>query len=406
MVYIITKESFPNGMAATNRIKCYAKALKLAGIKCEILICTRTEVYGKEIRNTKGKGDFEGIPFRYIGNTPLRGSNVFYRKLNDWIDKEKTLAYLRKHLQPKDVVLFYLSRDVQYILRLINVIHGKGAVCTCDLGELPYGTGAETRTAVRNRSITLHRQIPLMDGILPISHSLAELARMHANANCVIDIIPIMVDYKQYDLDHNPDKKEIPFIFHAGTLYEQKDGILGMIKAYGIALRQSREDFNFICTGEVEHSPHAKEIRQLVKKYQLEDRLKFVGYLSEKELKKYLSKAILVIINKYKTQQNYYCFSSKLGEYLAAGIPVIITWFGEAMRFLQDGISAYIVEPGNVNMLAEKILHVIEHLEERKLIGENGKVVCKKHFDYRIYANILKRHIDRLISNQQMIRNL
>ncbi len=401
MVYIITKEPFPNGMAATNRIKCYAKALKLAGIKCEILICTRTEVYGKKTRNTKGKGDFEGIPFRYMGKTPLRRSNVFHRKLNDWIDKEKTLVYLKKHLRQNDIVLFYLSRDVQYILKLINLIHKKRAVCTCDLGELPYGTGAETRTAIRNRSTTLHKQFPLMDGILPISHSLAEIARMHANDKCIIDIIPIMVDYEQYDLEHNSDKKEVPYIFHAGTLYEQKDGILGMIEAYGIAIQQSKGIFNFICTGEMEHSPHAKEIQQLVKKYQLENRLKFVGYLSEEELKKYFSKAILVVINKYKTQQNYYCFSSKLGEYLAAGIPVITTCFGEAMRFLQDRISAYIVEPENVNMLAEKILYAIEHSEERKLIGENGKVICRKHFDYRIYANDLKRHIDKLISNQQ-----
>lgn len=398
-VYILTRESFPNGMAATNRIKCYAKALSQAGIECEILICTRTEVYGKKIKNTQGEGNFEGIPFRYIGNTPLRARNIFHRKLNDWIDKARTLIYLKKRLHPKDVVLLYCEWGVRYVLRLIDLSHKKGAVCTCELGELPYGTGAETRTAVRNRSITLHKQFPLMDGILPISHPLAELARRHANPHCAIDIIPIMVDYSQYALERNPTGKETSYIFHAGTLYEQKDGILGMIEAYGMALRQSGADFKFICTGKIEQSPHAKEIRQLIRKYQLGNKLIFVGYLSEEELKTYLGGAALAIINKYKTQQNCYCFSSKLGEYLAAGIPVIITRFGEAIRFLQDGMSAYIVEPENVNMLAEKIVHAIGHPEERKRIGENGRLVCKKSFDYRNYVDCLKRHIDRLASS-------
>lgn len=395
-VYIITKEPFPNGMAATGRIKCYAKALKLADIECEILICTRTEVYGKEIKNTEGTGDFEGILFRYIGNTPLRARNIFRRKLNDWMDKERTLSYLRKHLRPKDVVLFFFTQDVRYILRLIKMIHKKSATCTCDLGELPYGTKAETKFAVHNRSITLHKQFPGMDGILPISHSLAELARAHAHTDCVINIVPIMVDYKQYESKYYSDNKEIPYIYHAGTLYEQKDGILGMIEAFGIALQRSKKEFYFVCTGKMDQSPHSKEIQQLIRKYHLEDKFVFTGYLNEEELKQYHCKAALAIINKYRTQQNRYCFSSKLGEYLAAGIPVIITRYGEAMRFLKDGSSAYIVEPEDVEALAEKIVYAIEHLDERKSIGKNGQIVCRRYFDYPIYADLLKCHIAKL----------
>lgn len=396
MVYIVTKEPFPNGMAATGRIKCYVKALKQAGIDCEILICTRTEVYGKNIKNTEGTGCFEGIPFHYIGDTPLRAKNVFRRKLNDWIDKERALSYLRKKLQPKDVVILFFTRDVRYILRMIKVIHKKGAFCTCDLCELPYGTREETMQAVRNRAITLRKQFPQMDGILPISHTLAELSRAHAHTDCVIDIVPIMVDYKQYESEYCPDNSKIPYIYHAGTLYEQKDGVLGMIEAFGMALQRSKKDFRFICTGKKEESPHSNEISQLIKKYRLEDKLIFTGYLSEEELRQCYRKAALAIINKYKTQQNRYCFSSKLAEYLATGIPVIITRYGEAMRFLKDGSSAYIIDPENVEALAEKIVYAIENPDERKRIGRNGQIVCRQFFDYPIYAGLLKNHITKL----------
>ena len=96
-VYIVTKEPFPNGMAAVNRIKCYAKALIGQGISCEVLIFTRTERYGQTPRNTIGKGvTDEGIPFRYIGGTPIRGKNVLIRKIHDRLDKWNTLRFLKK----------------------------------------------------------------------------------------------------------------------------------------------------------------------------------------------------------------------------------------------------------------------------------------------------------------------
>lgn len=37
-VYILTGEPFPNGVAATNRIKCYAWAIKEGGLNCEVVI--------------------------------------------------------------------------------------------------------------------------------------------------------------------------------------------------------------------------------------------------------------------------------------------------------------------------------------------------------------------------------
>jgi hypothetical protein len=37
-VYIVTKQGFPNGMAATSRIKGYARAIHDGGVECEVII--------------------------------------------------------------------------------------------------------------------------------------------------------------------------------------------------------------------------------------------------------------------------------------------------------------------------------------------------------------------------------
>lgn len=403
-VYIVTKEPFPNGMAAVNRIKCYAKAITEQGVECEVLIFTRTEKYGKAPRNMSGKGvSDEGIPFCYIGGTPLRGENVFIRQINDRLDKWNTLRILKRNLCPGDVVFMYFE-DVNFSLRLIKVAHSKGAVAVRDLCELPYGTGKETATAVQRRRKTLEKQLPLLDGIIPISDALLHLAQKYANKHCLFLKVPIMVDYEKYALEDKSSEAEIPYIFHSGTLYEQKDGILGMIIAIGQAVANSSKPFMFISTGTLEGSPHEEKIRSLIDRYNLKDKILFTGYLSIEELRDYLSKASLVIINKYRTQQNLYCFSTKLGEYLAAEKPVIITNVGEAMNWL-DNQTAYIVEPNDIENLSEKIVYALQHENESLEKARRGNDLCKKYFDYRTWGEPIYAFMNNIITKKNMLCN-
>ena len=388
-VYILTREPFPNGMAATNRIKCYAKAILEKGVPCEVLICTRTEVYGKPPKNTIGEGFFENIPYKYIGGTPLRGSNIILRQINDRKDMVQTMLYLFKHLRKGDIVLGFLNASPYYINAIINIAYLKKAKYVRELCELPYGTSQETAKKIKLRKFTLTQLFPKCNGFIAISDALVALAEKYKRANAKILKVPILVDFEKYCIADKSNEVDIPYIFHSGTLYEQKDGILGMIEAFGIALRQIQFPIRFISTGKIENSPHKEAIYKLIEKYQLKDKILFTGYLSENELKDYLSKASLVIINKYDTQQNKYCFSTKLAEYLAASKPVIITKVGEAMNWLTDNKDAYIVETQRTDALAEKIVEAFTDVQKRHAIAENGFKTCKSCFDYRNYSKQL-----------------
>lgn len=389
-VYIITNEPIPNGLAATNRIKCYAKALIQAKIQCEILVFTRTEIYGRKPKNIEGKGVFESIPYRYIGGTPLRSKNIIIRQINDIRDKLALILYLLINIREGDIVLSFCGGNVDFINEVIKIVHRKGAKFVRELCELPYGTSVETSVKRKLRQKTLQKQFPICDGFIAISQELVLLANDYKSSFAKVIKIPILVDYEKYDIPDMSSESKCSYIFHSGTLYEQKDGILGMIQAFGIASMKLSFPIYFISTGEIDKSPHALEIRNLIKKYNLEDKLYFTGYLTDDELKKYLSEASLVIINKYRTQQNRYCFSTKLAEYLAAGKPLIITNVGEAVKWLKNDESAYIIEPENIELLSDKILEAFMDKEKRYSIGMKGKEVAQHSFDYRNYGMIMK----------------
>lgn len=394
-VIIVTGEPFPNGMAATNRVKCFARAIKAGGIDCEVVIFQRTEL-PNEIHNPLACGIYNGIPYHYVGSTNKRHRIRYFRPFFDYIDKWRMSGYLRHNLSNGDVLFLYMGGRVELMLRYMKVARKKGAYCVRDLCELPYGTGAETEKTIKLRKKTIEKQFPQIDGIISISDALLNLARSYTLPSCKYIKVPIMVEYEHYGINEKKMDKDIPFIFHAGTLFQQKDGILGMVEAFGIAKQRIDIPIKYILTGNINASSHPEELRYLIEKYRLDDSIEFVGYLNRDQIKEYLTSASLVISNRPKSKQDYYGFSTKLGEYLASGTPLLMTRWGEAVNWLENGKSAYIVEPEDTTALADTIVHVFTHPEESRKVGLAGQEVCRKCFDYRNWSRPLVDFFNQL----------
>lgn len=190
--------------------------------------------------------------------------------------------------------------------------------------------------------------------------------------------VPIM---SEGDLNGDDFTEEMPpYIFHSGTLYEQKDGICGMLRAFGIACKNNECKLHYYLTGELKDSPHSKELERIISEYDIKDRVHFLGYIDAVTLRKYQKNATMAIINKYDTQQNRFCFSTKLSEYLSFSTPVITTTVGEANNYLKDGVNAYVVETHKPELIAEKITHIINNPNEAHRIGKEGYKLTQKEF--------------------------
>ncbi len=385
-VYIVSEVNFPNGMAPTGRIKCLAKAMKLAGADVLIIAYKRTESPWRTIQNTCGSGYIDGIPYMYIGGNTVRSRIPILNRLIDYVDRRRLLRYLSNHLKPNDIVYMYERNCWEYSVVLAETVHSKGAYYVKELCELPYGNMRVTEDMKKKREKAFKYEYPLVDAVLPISDSLMDIAKRYCSAKCKYLKVPILVDFDHFTLLERAAESDFPYIFHSGTLTEQKDGILGMIEAFGKVVNSSHPELRFISTGSYEKSVHSKAILELINKYHLKDKIIFLGYISYEQLKDYLSKATMVIINKYQNEQNTYCFSTKLAEYLAASKPVIISDYGEAANWLKDKESAILFPAGNKAALVKSIEYVLDYQSECKTMGKKGQEVCRNNFDYKVWG--------------------
>ena len=389
--YIFSEVSLFQGMSSSQRVRCYARALLGEDVEVECLNYIRTECKGVPLH--KRKGVFDGIPYRFTAATPYRSENFVLRHVADYCDMFLACLFVLFKVHRGDVLISYHERFGPFKRIVIALLHLKGAKYFRELCELPYGTGTETPERIRLREREQRLIFPHCDGIIAISDAIADYARKYCRKDAEIVKIPILVDYDKYNLESL--EGDVPYIFHSGALTEPKDGILGMIEAFGIACSKVEGPLRFVCTGRKEKSPCAKEIDALIAKYNLQDKVVFTGYLSDEQLKDYLQKASLVIINKYPNRRNTYCFSTKLGEYMAAGKAIIITEVGEAMNWLNPGKDALVIPPCDNEALAQAIIKLTADGDLRRSLGENARQTCRCSFDYHLWGRTMVESMTR-----------
>lgn len=393
-VYIITKEPFPKGMAATNRISNYAKGIIANGIECEVLIAKRTEYKLHSNGNTDRIGIFQTIPFTYVSPTVYRNKSLFIRKFVDIIDLVRLFIVAKCHFRKGDILFDYTnSIALKIMIKIISVCFKVQVIS--ELCEYPYAPMKKNFFYQLKQWIMLHAVFPYFDGFIVISNNLQKVAERYGSKRAKILKVPILVDIEQA---HQIEAftSSIPYIFHAGTLTEQKDAFLSTLQAYAMAVKQL--DFPIIYYVAGDDKSHWKEIQAIIQSNKIEDSIVFLGKLSHKRVLSYWKGASLAILNKNDNLQNRHGFSTKLGEILLSETAVITTTVGEANNYLKDGQSAYIVEPQSSDLIAEKIIQAFRYPEERKRIAKNGKAIAKTEFDV-IYqgkrlSDFLKQIVD------------
>lgn len=164
-------------------------------------------------------------------------------------------------------------------------------------------------------------------------------------------------------------------------MIEQKDGIIGSLQAFA----KVREEFGlkiiYLLAGNQALSPQIDSIKQFIKTEGLEDSVFFLGLLNRDDLTYYYRHAKLAIVNKSHNKQNEYGFATKISEYVAYGIPMILTKVGEISNYFEHDYNAILVEPDNVDQIANAVERLVNDGELAEKLAKNAKSLLEKDFN-------------------------
>lgn len=89
-------------------------------------------------------------------------------------------------------------------------------------------------------------------------------------------------------------------------------------------------------------------------------------------------------------------FSRAILEAMAAGLPSVVTAVGAVPDILEDGVHAFIVRPGDVEALAERLQRLIADGALRLAMGRASREQCRRRFLQEALSRELVTILDRL----------
>ena len=110
---------------------------------------------------------------------------------------------------------------------------------------------------------------------------------------------------------------------------------------------------------------------------------KYLGYLPLEELIKVYSVSDIFVLPSLSD-----AFPLSHLEAMAFGLPVILT--NSCGNMIDDGKSGYIIDSGDANKLADKILKIVENRHLRKEFSENARKKIKDYGVEQFYKNLEK----------------
>jgi len=406
--YILTTARFPYGMAETRRVICYSKGLIENNYECEVIVARKISKYDRKFGNNLNKGEFQSIEYTYVPGVYHESNYRFLNSILFRLEKIRNYRWIYKYLKKKSkrnqIIISYYSDTllgliIIYLCRKYKLLNIK------ELCEIPYIN--RSLYATINRYIDFKLVFPFMDGFFVISEQLKIIAEKYKSKKAFILKVPIMINTKDYinkfALSAQGKNSAIsdPYIIHTGTFTETKDGMMGIIKAFKLAIQKIPFDIKLVITGDAKNSKIYPGFISYIKENSIESKIVFTGIIPMAELDEYLENASLAIINKYDNFQNRYCFSTKLAEYLAYGIAVISTDIGEANNYLVNNYNAYIVKNNSEEDLAKAIIEAFCNEKKRLLISRHGFILAKNVFNYSVQGKKISKLLTEVMSTKK-----
>ena len=142
--------------------------------------------------------------------------------------------------------------------------------------------------------------------------------------------------------------------------------------------------------------PQKEELEKLTSDLNVSENTIFTGRISDENFPHYVASADIYV----STSLSDAGLSSSTAEAMACGLPVIVTEDPDNRYWIKNGVNGFIIPTKNPEILAEKIVELINNKKLRQEMGaRNRKLIVEKNNYFiemgkmeKVYNNLIKKH--------------
>jgi len=381
--------------AAYERIKCYANAMPGTDF-----ICLHPDLNFSNSLKYETKNSYNNL---FIPTVYPNKNGFIYRNFIRYIDFYRPLKlckYILSNYDPnKTKILLYSSSFPLFYLIIkmkfrhdFIVIVEKNEIETAIISNLQFPRGWSFIVfliLLPYRYFTaflLDQLTSKASGIIAIS---TRIFTKYSNLKMNI-LIPVLIDLDRFKckmIEHNEHK--IRFIY-IGAITKRKDNIEELIKSLKNLIKKNDNFHVDIVGGGSRH--YINKLNRFISKNKLSGLINIKKLVKNNEIPDLLKHYDYGLLIRSKNWQTQYGFSTKLGEYLAAGLPVIFSEVSDNLLYLEDKVHGFLAQfPLKTNLEQTLEMAILTLPEERQTMSKNAIRLARTSFDYRVHADKLKK---------------
>jgi glycosyltransferase involved in cell wall biosynthesis len=237
--------------------------------------------------------------------------------------------------------------------------------------------------------------VPSMDAALPISEVLIENFKKVAPDKPTFKI-PILCDFDKFDVVAK--QPEYPYFGYAGAL-DYGELIIFVLTAFDNLKDEPRVELHMALGGGSKADDEA--LTNHIKNMKKSDRVKIFKNVPHDKIPDLYAPALGLLIPMRPTLQDAARFPHKIGEYVASGAPMISSNFGEVEYYFKDMENGFVAKQYKVEQFTEKMQFIIDHPEQARAVGQKGKQMGLKEFNYLHYSENLRSFLEGLTGKEK-----
>lgn len=218
--------------------------------------------------------------------------------------------------------------------------------------------------------------IVLSKGLISMITDKAPMARIEVLYNAV----PVY--------EKNPYNSNAKNILFLGRLGRRK-GTYDLLSAISIIDKDLPEETKFYLCGDGE----INEIRNEVKRLKIQHRVVHIGWIREEQKKEFLMNSCVNVLPSYNEG-----LPMSILETMAYGIPSITTNIGSIPEVVEDNVNGYLIEPGDINALADRIKDLVINKIKRDNFGQSSYNLIMNNFSLSMHITNLKGIYNNLVN--------
>ena len=396
IILIRPQNPFFDSSASGNRYASLVEGLIQWGVQVTVIV---TGGYNnpQEKKILTKKSTYKSIEFLYLFS--FLNHTLWRRRINKYVLSHITnrlLPLKLKKILKHSFDYLWITGDYQ-ILNFYNKNYSNIKKCLIEINEFQdiylqegHLTHKMQIKYAKLQERNFYEAIKHIDYFAFMTNTLLTFYKTQIKSSAKIIHLPMTVDLFRFENVHKKQPSK-PYIAFAGSLNNRKEGIDILIRSFatiiseypGIELRLAGN-----------YQPDVEVQKRIITSLNIESDVFYIGELTRDQIPGFLCNAKILVMARPDSHQAQGGFPTKLGEYLATGNPVCVTRVGEIPDYLTDNVSAFMVEPGNVESLTDAFRRALLDEAISQRVGQAGYHVASTHFSKEVQTKRLKEFLE------------